>query len=549
MDDVFPRSLHGLGDWRWDRAEFQSRASIHIHGCASFECEGDEQLVDLSRIYIRGHIGRTRGRMEGGDPADDGVSNEEFERVQRDIKALLEGAGFTARNPNAPQEGVAVAEEVRAEGRRELERDMRSFDWDNVEEVRRRYLNIMNAAQRHIRHGPYCIRNRRCRFGFPKIRDEAMRIEAHRLTRNHSNNEADWRVVMTPANAWPDGGPFDPYVNRHLPVQLVGWGGNVDFSPIVDQGGCQQYMVKYCSKGESRSKEVFELLTSLVQEASGLDDSDEQRMELPAILRRVLMMAASRRDMGVQEVGHVKLELSQVLTNVEFIRASSQNTTVEVQRQGADGGLAPVRGLLVAYARRLEPNSWVVRGADRPHDEELEAMNYCEFCATSRLTRADKQLTRHDRANRVVTFVAFFSHKRSNPKYADYCRSQLVKLKPWQGDTHNGWGGAEGETADTEDEVARQGMISRWAEWSTAVLDGPVSARPYGFSARDLNGERRRGRGGEDRADLEEEDASSGEEGEDNLDGLYDGGLPELGEDDLVRTWSDGEDVDWGQGN
>ncbi|CAN0170751.1 unnamed protein product [Scytosiphon promiscuus] len=539
--------------WSWDRAEFQSRASLHIHGCASFGCEGDERLVELSRIYLRGHIGRTRAQMEGGIPGDDGgVPDEEFERVQLGIKAFLEGVGFTARNPNAPQEGVPISEETRAEGTRELEKDMRGFNWDNIDDVKRRYHNIMNAAQRHIRHGTYCLKNGRCRFGFPKARLEEMRIEAHPLTRRWSNNEADWQVVVTPPNAWPaaegqeGGGPCDRYVNRHLPVMLVGWGANVDFSAIVDQGGCQQYMVKYCAKGESRSKDGLELLTFLVRRSSEQDASEEERLELPAILRRVLMKATTRRDMGVQEVQHLNLETSLVLTDVEFVRASTQNTVVEVRRREGEGGTAPVRDLLVAYSTRMDESSWTVDGGGRPPDNELEAMNYCEFCATFKLTR-DKRLKRHDRTNRVVTFVPFFSHKRSNPKYPDYCRTQLVKLKPWQGGMHNGWGGREEETADTEDEAAREGMISRWREYATTVLQGPIFERPYGFSARDLAAERRRGTGGDGRPDLEE-DNDSDNDGDDNLDGLYGGGLPEP-EDDVVRTWDDGSrgDVDWAQ--
>jgi len=45
---------------------------------------------------------------------------------------------------------------------------------------------------------------------------------------------------------------------------------------------------------------------------------------------------------------------------------------------------------------------------------------------------------------------------------------------------------------------------------------------------------------------LEEEDLGDDEE---NLDDLYGGGLPGPGGDDVVRTWSDGDDVDWGQGD
>lgn len=68
--------------WRWDRAESQSRC-LHVHECSSWACEGDERLTELSRTYLRGHIGRVRAQREGEDPdGDEGVDDEEMARVQ-----------------------------------------------------------------------------------------------------------------------------------------------------------------------------------------------------------------------------------------------------------------------------------------------------------------------------------------------------------------------------------------------------------------------------------------------------------------------------------
>ncbi|CAM9801951.1 unnamed protein product, partial [Laminaria digitata] len=64
------------------------------------------------------------------------------------------------------------------------------------------------------------------------------------------------------------------------------------------------------------------MLTRLVAAAAAQADDDATRMTLPQILRRVLMMCTTRRDMGVQEVMHLLLQSSSVINNFEFIRVS-----------------------------------------------------------------------------------------------------------------------------------------------------------------------------------------------------------------------------------
>ncbi|CAN0499921.1 unnamed protein product, partial [Laminaria digitata] len=44
--------------WHWDRAEWQSRGTLHVHGWSSWGCEPDERLTELSRRYLKGFICR-----------------------------------------------------------------------------------------------------------------------------------------------------------------------------------------------------------------------------------------------------------------------------------------------------------------------------------------------------------------------------------------------------------------------------------------------------------------------------------------------------------
>ncbi|CAM9585234.1 unnamed protein product [Ectocarpus fasciculatus] len=45
--------------WHWDRAEWQSRSTLHLHGCSSWECEGEERVTELARTtgYLASCVG------------------------------------------------------------------------------------------------------------------------------------------------------------------------------------------------------------------------------------------------------------------------------------------------------------------------------------------------------------------------------------------------------------------------------------------------------------------------------------------------------------
>ena len=158
---------------------------------------------------------------------------------------------------------------------------------------------------------------------------------------------------------------------------------------------------------------------------AALDVNDDAWMTLPHILHKVVMMCTTRRDMGVKEVMYLLLQSRGVVHNLEFVRAGTQGTDVEVVA-GSTRRLAVRRDLLHAYAARHEDDAWV-RG--RPHEEIFQAMPYSEFAATSKLNSGGKILP-HSRRNRVVSFRPFLSCKPRGERYADYCRNSLVKFRP-----------------------------------------------------------------------------------------------------------------------
>ena len=106
------------------------------------------------------------------------------------------------------------------------------------------------------------------------------------------------------------------------------------------------------------------MLTRLVAAAAALDANDETTMTLPLLLKVVIMCTTSR-DMSVQEVMHLLLQSSGVVHNLEFVRASTQCTDVEVVA-GSTRRLAVRRDLLHAYAARHEDD---VCARGHPDDE------------------------------------------------------------------------------------------------------------------------------------------------------------------------------------
>lgn len=552
--------------WFWDRAEWQSRASLHVHGCSSWGCEPDGRMTDLSRTFLKGFLARRTENEDVPDahsasdgqaePRDGGVSDEEYERVQREMCTFLVGVGFTARNPSPPGDDIPVSEEARNEGLKELARDMRDFDWEDEDAARDRYAMLVNVTQRHTRCGSYCLRGGKCRFGYPHARQDRIEITAHPLVHPPTNRIEDWQVVVLPPRSSPaqegeEGeGEHDGYVNRHVIVQILGWGGNVDSSFIVDRGMAYRYMVKYASKGESRSREAQRLLTEMIDDASR--QPADERPSMPRMLVSAMMRCTTRRDMGAQEVQHLNLQTDSVDHNLAFARASTENDQVEVL-PGPDGRPDFRRDLLTAYSDRLDARTWA------PHamilNDALSRMSYAEF-AMQFYVRRDKKLGRiRSRQNRVVTFRPWCSSNPQGDGYPDYCRNSLVRFRAWEGGFANGWGGAEGDIARAEDVVKRQAMVNTWVAFANETLQVPYSLRPPGFSALDLRPViRRPPRRRRRRIDAQSEGSGSdsdsesreGDEDEPNLDGVYGGAGTRTGDLSDNRRWEDSADHDWG---
>ena len=114
-------------------------------------------------------------------------------------------------------------------------------------------------------------------------------------------------------------------------------------------------MVKYASKGESRSRDAQKLLTALLNDAS--EQATDERPSMPRMLQSAMMRCTTRRDMGAQEVQHLNLQVESVDHNTSFARASTQKDSVELQH---GPGESP-RDTLTANGERLDAQTWPLR--------------------------------------------------------------------------------------------------------------------------------------------------------------------------------------------
>lgn len=546
---------NGMGNqtWHWDRAGWQSRASLHAHGCSSWKVEaaGNQRLTDLSRQYLKGFLARRQlhqGRQEVGATSDGGVSDEEYARVQEEICTFLVAVGFTARNPESPAPGEAVSEEQQRAAAEGLSRDMRDFSWEDEEATREHYSLLVNACQRHTRCGTYCLRGgETCRVGYPHDRQDVVKVEAHCLVSPPTDREEDWQVVVLPPRSTAGEEEHDGFVNRHVMVQLLGWGGNVDSSFIVDRGMAYRYMVKYASKGESMSKEAQKMLTEMINAAHAVHEDERQTMS--TMLKRAMMRATTRRDMGCQEVMHNLLQMESVLHNLTFANVSTDGESVEIDESGR------CTTMLQAYSCRLDARTWNPNVRNKPTDHQLVAMSFAEFAAKFNVASRGQSRGQINRlrpgTNRVITFKPWGSSNPRGDSYPDYCRNSLVRFRAWNGAFESAWGGLPGEAAGTPDPVAWARMVTNWVAFATIMRDADSDQRPPGFSARDLQTaprrrRRRRGAGAgelDDRSDGDERSDDDDWSDDEHLDDVYGDARP--GDHSEEREWEQDSGHDW----
>lgn len=143
---------------------------------------------------------------------------------------------------------------------------------------------LLNKVQRHARQCPndYCRRrNKRtgrdeCRFGFPIPEREDSDI-----IRNLKGH-----LEFTPKRN-------DGLINLFCILIIIMWRANMDLRAVTSKQAMSNYLAKYASKPEKKSKPMMELFEDALR---GLEDQDDAKK---AVMRR-LIQSISDRDYSSQ---------------------------------------------------------------------------------------------------------------------------------------------------------------------------------------------------------------------------------------------------------
>ena len=166
------------------------------------------------------------------------------------------------------------------------------------------------------------------------------------------------------------------------------------------------------------------MLTRLRPAAS--DGQSDMRPTLRDMMRNVTMKCTTRRDMGVQEVMHLLLQVPSVDHDLEFLRARSETISIELVDDGANGGLVGRRDLLQAYALRMQDDAWALTASGRP---PLRSAGACRSLRSTQNFRFNNRgrLVSHTRTTRLIMSCPTFSSNPRSCTYLDYCRNILVR--------------------------------------------------------------------------------------------------------------------------
>ena len=154
----------------------------------------------------------------------------------------------------------------------------------------------------------------------------------------------------------------DSLLNSYNPVQLSAWRANVDMQYVVSRNKVLQYVAKYATKSEPRSKALRAVYDSIMQ---SLDDSGTSLQ----MVHKLLINSVGVRDYSAQETCHLLLQLPMFRASRDFVILS-----LDGSRELRD---------------RLNENRAVTLASQLDHycARPLKHSHYCTLCRGTRSLR------------------------------------------------------------------------------------------------------------------------------------------------------------------
>ena len=252
-----------------------------------------------------------------------------------------------------------------------------------------------------------------CRFGFPKPLQEETTLEKELVGEKKKHVESE---LLTRRN--------DERLNSHNRVMLENWRANVDLQVIVDEKACARYMTKYAAKGEPRSKSASEILKLSV---SSLESADQ----VSSAIKKAMIQVAGDRDMAAQETAHMLLSLPLVGCSFSFVTVCLENSRKVILDEENQGDEVLQKSVLQDYGERATLSSRYTG---------LSQLNLMQY--VSQYSKVRGELTKRANPYVVRTFPKI-STNPGGPDFGKYCKYQLIKFKPWEGQPSNAWNNEE----------------------------------------------------------------------------------------------------------
>ena len=171
--------------------------------------------------------------------------------------------------------------------------------YSEVEDFSMDLVDLITTCQRHTRcSAAYCLRKKKgkqeCRFGYPKPLQQVTTI----TTENRDPS------FITARN--------DCLLNSYNPVQLSGWRENVDMQYVVSRRRVINYVAKYATKSEPRSKSLKTVYSTIMK---SLKDDDKSLK----VVQKILINSVGERDYSAQETCYLLLQLPMYHASRDFV--------------------------------------------------------------------------------------------------------------------------------------------------------------------------------------------------------------------------------------
>jgi hypothetical protein len=221
-------------EWRWYRFEWQSRSSIHAHGCARFS--NDPGLIQLTALVYKGRMA-TEKLNDASIVDTERVALIETQRIGVESEIII--IDYVENLISATNTRSIIDAEPRIPEPHPC--SIQYADLQNVDKDRD-YEELINCVQRHVcRLNGYCKSSKKqnegkCRFGYPIAVKDKTSIEFM-----VSGNKVKAEIKLK---------RNDKFLNVHNRLLTHNWRANTDMQIILDVSAAINYMVKYATKGK-----------------------------------------------------------------------------------------------------------------------------------------------------------------------------------------------------------------------------------------------------------------------------------------------------------